>query len=61
MQYFSASVFSFVQLEIRQEATWGDGKCMAQESSEDLFEWDSHQVHEAACVSSRGLDSSLTK
>lgn len=30
-------MFSFVQPEFRQEATGGDGKWVAQESSEDLY------------------------
>lgn len=42
MQYFLDSVFSCVQLVIRQEAAQDSGKSMDKEPHEDLLNQDTH-------------------
>lgn len=50
----SASVFSFVQLDIRQETAWGGGRSVDQEPSGHLLVWDAPQGRGAGQVTPLG-------
>ena len=67
MQYFSAPVFSFAQLETRQEVAWSwdDANGVDQEPREDQLNRDTHPLCErgrqAPRVTLLGLDFFINK